>query len=81
MMHEFHAAYPEIDIAFHLRNGYVDPIEAGVDITISHEPRSAIPLSRGDCATRHCWSVPRQAISSAGAGPSARRTCAITTAS
>ena len=51
MMHEFHAAYPEIDIAFHLRNGYVDPIEAGVDITISHEP----PVRDTFVARRLCY--------------------------
>ncbi|MEF2074147.1 LysR family transcriptional regulator [Consotaella aegiceratis] len=33
----FHSQFPDIDIEFHLQNGYVDPIEAGIDLTISHE--------------------------------------------
>ncbi|APZ50604.1 LysR family transcriptional regulator [Salipiger abyssi] len=37
VMAEFHARYPELAVEFHLRNGFTDPIEEAVDLTITHE--------------------------------------------
>lgn len=37
LMRGFHAEYPEMSIEFVISNGYTDPIETGVDITLSHE--------------------------------------------
>ncbi len=34
---EFNRRYPGIEFEFQLGNGYVDPVEAGIDVTISHE--------------------------------------------
>lgn len=37
LMRGFHAEYPHMSVEFVISNGYTDPIEAGVDITLSHE--------------------------------------------
>lgn len=37
LMRGFHAEYPDMSMDFVISNGYTEPIEAGVDITLSHE--------------------------------------------